>query len=79
VAFGDHHWFERRDIRRIEAALQQHGATTVVTTAKDGVRLQAAGALPFAWRVASMHLVVEPWDLFSALVAEALARRRAAA
>ena len=47
VLFGDHHAFSARDIARIAGAAQEAGAAAVLTTDKDAVRFEDAGALPF--------------------------------
>jgi tetraacyldisaccharide 4'-kinase len=41
IVFRDHHWFSQADIARIERAATDTGADTIVTTAKDAVRLEA--------------------------------------
>ncbi len=48
VLFGDHHAFSVRDIARIASAVIETGAEAVLTTDKDAVRFEDAGACPFA-------------------------------
>ncbi len=48
VLFGDHHAFAARDITRIAEAVSESGAEAVLTTDKDAVRFEEAGARPFA-------------------------------
>ena len=40
--FGDHHWYEERDVERIEAAARTAGTELILTTEKDWVRLSEA-------------------------------------
>lgn len=52
LAFRDHHPYTAEDVERIRTAARDCGASWVVTTEKDLVRLRPLGALPFrlAWR-----------------------------
>jgi tetraacyldisaccharide 4'-kinase len=38
--FGDHHWYTREELRRLDAAAAARGADGLVTTEKDWVRLR---------------------------------------
>ena len=61
LAFRDHHWFSLADLARIDAVATTAGATCVVTTEKDAVRLAAAGARPrVPWFSMPIQVVVEP-------------------
>ena len=39
LVFKDHHWFTRRDVDRMLMAAEAAGASVILTTEKDGVRL----------------------------------------
>jgi tetraacyldisaccharide 4'-kinase len=41
MAFADHHPFTAADVERVAATLREHSASAVLTTEKDGVRLEA--------------------------------------
>jgi tetraacyldisaccharide 4'-kinase len=45
VAFPDHHWFEPRDLEAVARRARVVGASILVTTEKDAVRLGLSGAL----------------------------------
>lgn len=65
-AFRDHHWFSASDVARIDDAAATAGATCVVTTEKDAVRLTAAGARPrVPWFSMPVQVVVEPASEFA--------------
>ena len=65
-AFRDHHWFTAADVARIDAAATAAGATCVVTTEKDAVRLAAAGARPrVPWFSMPVRVAVEPAGQFA--------------
>jgi tetraacyldisaccharide 4'-kinase len=44
VAFPDHHWFELRDLEAVTRRARAMGASILVTTEKDAVRLGVPGA-----------------------------------
>jgi tetraacyldisaccharide 4'-kinase len=47
IVFADHHRYTQKDLWRLEMALRETGAATLLTTEKDGVRLGAmSGGLP---------------------------------
>jgi tetraacyldisaccharide 4'-kinase len=50
MIFRDHHWFTQADVTAIARAARAAGAAVVLTTDKDGVRLEACdlGGLPVA-------------------------------
>ena len=64
LSFRDHHRFTRSDVKRIGAAARAAAAAIVLTTQKDGVRLEPCdlGDLP----IAAVPLIVgiEPADAF---------------
>jgi len=77
LAFRDHHPYSAADVERIRRAAADHGASWVVTTEKDLVRLLPLGALPFrlAWRAFEVS-PREPdafWDWLTAKLAAARA------
>lgn len=59
LAFRDHEPYGPATVGRIERALEETGATAVVTTEKDAVKLEAALAVPL-FRVAVEARPVEP-------------------
>jgi tetraacyldisaccharide 4'-kinase len=77
MTFRDHHVFSSRDVGRIAAAAKAAGATAVVTTEKDAVRLADLdrGSIPFG----AVPLVarIEPAADFAAWIAGRLERARA--
>jgi tetraacyldisaccharide 4'-kinase len=79
MAFADHHRYDASDIARIAAAVRAAGATHVFTTAKDAVRFDALGRLPFTLTVVPMSLDVDDWDGLAASLRHALDRARNAA
>ncbi len=48
IRLPDHHDYDRRTVERIERAAREHGAGTVLTTAKDAVKLLGRIELPLA-------------------------------
>lgn len=78
-AFRDHYRYGPRDAARVIDAAQAAGADVIVTTEKDGVRLESM--LPLALPVATMGLAleVEPAEAFQAFLVERLAAERRAA
>ena len=79
LIFRDHHRFSARDAARIQADARTVRAQAILTTEKDGVRLQAW--LPFEPPLATMPLrvSVEPADEFRVFLADRLAAERASA
>jgi len=77
LEFRDHHPFEPDDVRRIVDAARASGATVVVTTEKDAMRLEGLdlSAMPFA--AVPLHTSIEPADVFSAWLAGRLSGARA--
>ena len=78
-SFRDHHRYQRRELDEIAAAMRTAGADLVVTTAKDAVRLEAAGDVPFTWTIVPLTLELDPASLLFASIDAALARAREAA
>jgi tetraacyldisaccharide 4'-kinase len=67
IAFRDHHWFTPADVARVAAETRAAGATAVVTTAKDAVRLErVARDSSLRWLVLPMDVTIEPAERFTA-------------
>ena len=66
LAFADHHRFTRADIDLIAAVLRTARADVVLTTEKDGVRLEPLRPLPFAVAWVPLRVSVEPAVEFAA-------------
>jgi tetraacyldisaccharide 4'-kinase len=75
VTFRDHHWFTRKDLDRIAAVARAAGATSLVTTEKDAVRLEPlvraavsasspGGQVALPWSVLPVDVEIEPRDHF---------------
>ena len=74
--FRDHHAFTNADLAAIIGAARAAGATAVVTTEKDAVRLEALAPpeLPFA--SVPLHTRIEPADVFASWLMARLADAR---
>jgi tetraacyldisaccharide 4'-kinase len=73
LVFADHHWFTASDVREVERQALEHGAVAVVTTAKDGVRLErhrAAMSLP--WAILPIQVSIEPGTAFESWLQDRL-------
>jgi tetraacyldisaccharide 4'-kinase len=77
--FADHHRYSLADVKLIAERARAAGVDQVVTTAKDRVRLESCGDLPFQLSVATLALEFDPADALFACIGEALARARRAA
>jgi tetraacyldisaccharide 4'-kinase len=67
-AFHDHHRYTARDLDRLVASARAFGATALVTTEKDSVRLEKlAFALPESLPVRTAHLRIEIQDQAGAI------------
>lgn len=65
--FPDHHWFTTADVREIEAKVRELGASAVVTTAKDAMRLERyRSGLTSPWAILPLSVFVEPSAEFEA-------------
>ena len=59
--FQDHHWFTASDVREIEASARALGVDAIVTTAKDGVRLEPHRAeMSLPWAILPIEVSIEP-------------------
>ena len=72
LTWRDHHRFTPGDLERMREAVGSRGATGVVTTEKDMVRLLPFRPLPFpvAWQ--RLDVTIDPADAFTAWLAERL-------
>ena len=73
LVFADHHWFTDAEVREVERQAREHGAVAVVTTAKDGVRLErhrAAMSLP--WAILPIQVSIEPGAAFESWLQQRL-------
>jgi tetraacyldisaccharide 4'-kinase len=78
-AFPDHHRYTRKDLDAIEQARRAVNAESILTTAKDLVRFEALGQLPFQVSAVPLSLQFDPPDVLFASIEAALARARNAA
>ena len=73
LMFADHHWFTAADVREIERQALAHGAVAVVTTAKDGVRLERhRTAMSLPWAILPIEVSIEPGVEFEAWLRQRL-------
>jgi tetraacyldisaccharide 4'-kinase len=72
LTWPDHHRFTARDLERVRVAVTRYGASGVVTTEKDMVRLLPLRPLPFAAAWQRLEVRVEPVDVFDAWIMERL-------
>lgn len=77
LTFPDHHLFRAADIAAMADALRSTGASLVVTTEKDAVRLEACRPLPFPLAMVPMRLAFDAWRSFEGALEAALVRGRA--
>lgn len=77
LEFRDHHRFTSDDVTRIVAAARASGATAVVTTEKDAVRLEALLPQDLPFLAVPLQTSLEPGDVFAAWLVERLASARA--
>ena len=79
MVFPDHHDYGRADLERIVAAARAAGAGTIVTTEKDGVRLEGHPLGGLALSPVALTVSIEPAAAFTRWLQETLAsspRRR---
>ncbi len=77
LAFGDHHRYRARDLARLADAVGRSGATGVLTTTKDAVRLLPLRPLPVPVAAVPLEVAVEPAAEFAAWLQGRLAEARA--
>jgi tetraacyldisaccharide 4'-kinase len=74
LSFADHHRYTSGDVDRIRRGALAAGAPTVLTTAKDAVRLEGLAAAAFA--AVPLTARIEPADRFREWLMEQLRRAR---
>ena len=73
LVFADHHWFTDADVARDRTARTRAGVTAVVTTAKDGVRLdRCRGAMSLPWAILPIEVSIEPGAEFESWLRQRL-------
>ena len=77
LEFPDHHRFTADDVSRIAAEARASGATAVVTTEKDAVRLEALVPQDLPFLAVPLQTSLEPGDAFAAWLVDRLASARA--
>lgn len=77
LPFADHHAFSRHDLHDIAQAVARHGASGVLTTAKDAMRLLPLRPLPVPMAFVPLHVAVEPPARFREWLLGRLAEARA--
>ena len=69
-AFRDHHVFTQKDVDDLVSTARRSGATNLITTAKDAVKLRGLSfSLPYS--VFEIEIVIKDEELFTNLVLEA--------
>ena len=77
VVFPDHHWFDDRDVARVEKAARAAGAAAVMTTEKDATRLgEVKRTMP--WWYVPLRVTLTPEDQFADWIAGRLRVARGA-
>ena len=67
MEFPDHHWFDERDVARVENAAHASGATAVITTEKDAVRLADVNRT-MTWVYVPLRVALTPEEQFRAWI-----------
>lgn len=75
MVFPDHHWFDERDVARVESAAKASGATAVITTEKDAVRL-ADVSRTMTWVYVPLRVTVTPEEQFRVWMLDRIQRAR---
>jgi tetraacyldisaccharide-1-P 4'-kinase len=66
IAYPDHHWYTERDVARVEAQAREVGASLILTTEKDAVRLEPlVRQRELAWAYLPLQVAVEPAEAFA--------------
>ena len=66
MSFRDHHRYHAGDVREIAARARGAGATVVLTTMKDAVKLEPYLPCEVPVAVVPLDVVIEPADEFAA-------------
>jgi tetraacyldisaccharide-1-P 4'-kinase len=75
MVFRDHHWFDERDLARIDARAEAAGARIVMTTEKDAARIGTLrGSTP--WAYLPMRVSISPASEFASWIVASLAQAR---
>ena len=78
VSFKDHHRYTAADLARVASAARETGASLVLTTEKDAVRLRPLRPLPFAAAAVPLAISIEDGPApFDSWLLEQLRRPRA--
>jgi tetraacyldisaccharide 4'-kinase len=75
--YPDHYPYDRRDLTRIADAAREAGASAVVTTEKDAMRLLPLRPLPLPIASVPLDVTIEPAAAFQSWLAGRLAEARA--
>jgi tetraacyldisaccharide 4'-kinase len=71
--FPDHHWFTDAEVKEIEIGARRRGASAIVTTAKDAVRLERHhGVLTLPWAILPLKVSIEPGAEFESWLRQRL-------
>jgi len=77
LGFKDHHRFSAADVVRIGTEATRVGASAIVTTTKDAIRLEAFQIWPVPLVAIPLEVSVEPADEFRSWLLGRLAEARA--
>lgn len=75
ISFADHHWFDERDVARVESAARASGATAVITTEKDAVRLADLNRT-MTWVYVPLRVALTPEEQFRGWVLDRILQAR---
>ena len=75
VVFPDHHWFDERDVARVEGAAKTSGATAVVTTEKDAMRLADVNRT-MTWVYVPLRVALTPEEPFRVWITDRIQQAR---
>jgi tetraacyldisaccharide 4'-kinase len=76
LGFPDHHPFDQQDLERVATRVRETGALAVLTTEKDGVRLEARRELPFPAAAVPLGVDIDPREAFFSWLAARLEAAR---
>ncbi|MBS1816563.1 MAG: tetraacyldisaccharide 4'-kinase [Acidobacteria bacterium] len=77
-AFRDHHWFSVAELAGLADAARRAGASAIVTTEKDAVRLEPLDLSAFPFLAVPLETTIEPTAVFDEWLRTRLAASRAA-